>query len=53
MNTFDITLHVEEMIPADYTVETVSDCCYTTMDSTQADYGLCPCCGEHCETITL
>ena len=53
MNTFDITLHVEEMIPADYTVETVSDCCYAAMDSTQADYGLCPCCGEHCETITL
>ena len=47
MNTFDITLHVEETIPTDYTVETVSDCCYTTMDSIQADYGLCPCCGEH------
>ena len=53
MNTFDITLHIEETIPADYTVETVSDCCYTTMDSTQTDYGVCPRCGEHCETITL
>jgi hypothetical protein len=53
MTTFDTTIHVEETIPADYTVETVSDCCYITMDSAQADYGVCPRCGEHCEVITL
>lgn len=29
----------------------VSDCCNEDMTFAQTDYGICPCCGEHCEVI--
>lgn len=28
----------------------VSDCCNAEMTPLQEEYGLCPKCGEHCET---
>lgn len=28
-----------------------SDCCGYDMNFAQADYGICPRCGEHCEVI--
>ena len=28
-----------------------SDCCGEQMTGEQVDYGICPCCGEHCEAI--
>jgi hypothetical protein len=28
-----------------------SDCCGEDMTFAQTDYGICPCCGEHCEVI--
>ena len=26
-----------------------SECCGEQMTGEQVDYGICPCCGEHCE----
>lgn len=36
------------------TIETmvVSDCCGEHLDAVQAEFGLCPRCGEHCEAIS-
>jgi hypothetical protein len=31
----------------------VSDCCSEVMSGVQADYGLCPRCGEHCEVVDI
>lgn len=28
-----------------------SDCCGVEMNGIQADYGLCPDCGEHCDVV--
>jgi len=28
----------------------VSDCCGANMDAIQAEHGICPRCGEHCES---
>lgn len=28
-----------------------SDCCGGQMNTEQVDYGICPCCGEHCEVV--
>jgi hypothetical protein len=28
-----------------------SDCCNAEMTFLQADYGICPGCGEHCEVV--
>lgn len=30
----------------------VSDCCNEDMSFAQTDYGICPCCGEHCEVLS-
>ena len=28
-----------------------SDCCGVVMSDIKADYGICPRCGEHCESV--
>jgi hypothetical protein len=28
-----------------------SDCCGEQMTGEQVDYGICPCCGEHCSVV--